>query len=363
MDRRRLIVSGAAASAAATTLAAPHIANAQPRLNWRCAGSFPKSLDTLYGNQEFICRRVSELTDGNFQIRSFAPGEIVPALQVLDAAGSGTVEVGYTAPYYYTGKDPSLTFGTALPFGLNSRQMWSWLYHAGGREMLEPVWRDQGVHGITAGNTGAQMGGWFRREIRSVQDLQGLKFRIGGIGGQIFNKVGAVAQQLGGADIYPALERGVIDGAEWVGPYDDEKLGFNRIARYYYYPGWWEPGPTTEFMVNLRHWEALPPQYKAALEATCGEGYAHLAARYDALNPAALRRLIAGGAQLRPFPREVMAAFWRAANELWAEIGARNPRFKQILEHFEAYRGDQQAWFRVAEDSFAIAMAQLQQPR
>ena len=160
----------------------------------------------------------------------------MPALQVLEAAGTGTVEVSYTAPYYYVGKDPSMTFGTALPFGLNSRQMWSWLYHAGGRQMLEPVWRDQGVHGITAGNTGAQMGGWFRREIRSVQDLQGLKFRIGGIGGQIFQKVGAVAQQLGGADIYPALERGVIDGAEWVGPYDDEKLGFNRIAQFSYSP-------------------------------------------------------------------------------------------------------------------------------
>ncbi|MBD0275342.1 MAG: ABC transporter substrate-binding protein, partial [Acetobacteraceae bacterium] len=181
MERRHLL----SAAAAAAGLAAPAVVHAMPRLNWRCAGSFPKSLDTLHGNQEFICRRVSELTDGQFQIRSFAPGEIVPALQVLDAAGSGTVEVGYTAPYYYVGKDPSMTFGTALPFGLNSRQMWSWLYHAGGRDMLAPVWREQGVHGITAGNTGAQMGGWFRKEIRSVQDLQGLKFRIGGIGGQI----------------------------------------------------------------------------------------------------------------------------------------------------------------------------------
>jgi len=355
VNRRRLLAAGGAAA----TLGAPHLANAQPRVNWRCAGSFPKSLDTLYWNQETICRRVSELTDGAFQIRSFAPGEIVPALQVLDAAGAGTVEVGYTAPYYYIGKDPSLTFGTALPFGLNSRQMWAWLYQAGGREQLEPVWREQGVIGITAGNTGAQMGGWFRREIRSVQDLQGLKFRIGGFGGAIFQKVGAVAQQLGGADIYPALERGVIDGAEWVGPYDDEKLGFNRIAPYYYYPGWWEPGPTTEFMVNIRAWDSLPPLYKHALHAACAEGYCNLSARYDALNPQALRRLLAGGAQLRPFPREVMAAFYRAAQELWAEVGERNPRFKQILDHFERFRADQATWFRVAEDSFANSMALL----
>src|SRR5918994_2842003 len=201
-----------------------------------------------------------------------------------------------------------MTFGTALPFGLNSRQMWSWLYHAGGREMLAPVWREHGVHGITAGNTGAQMGGWFRREIKTVQDLQGLKFRIGGIGGQIFNKVGAVAQQLGGADIYPALERGVIDGAEWVGPYDDEKLGFQRIAQFYYYPGWWEYSPSIDLMVNARAYEQLPAAYKAVLEAACAESWHWMAARYDVLNPAAMRRLIAAGTGLRAFPRDVLQA-------------------------------------------------------
>jgi TRAP-type mannitol/chloroaromatic compound transport system substrate-binding protein len=361
MDRRQLL----AATAAAATLATPHLANAQPRLTWRSAGSFPKSLDTLWGNHEFICRRVAELTDGNFQMRPFAPGEIVPALQVLDAVGAGTVECGYTAGTYYVGKDPSMAFSTALPFGLNTRQTWSWLHQAGGRELLLPVQRDQGVHFLTAGTTGAQMGGWFRKEIRTVEDLRGLKFRIAGIAGQVFQKVGAVAQQIGGPDIYPALERGVIDGAEWSGPYDDEKFGFSRIAKFYYYPGWWEPGPAQDYIINLRHWEQLPPQYKAALEAACAEGYCHLGGRYDALNPPAMKRLLVQGTQLRVFPREVMSAFYRAANELYAEIGSSNPRFRQIYEHFDRFRADEQAWFRVAEDSFGIAMAQLaqQQPR
>ena len=357
MDRRTLL----SAAGAAATLAAPHLASAQPRLAWRCVGSFPKSLDNFWGNHEFLCRRVAELTDGGLQIRPFAPGEIVPALQVLDAVSAGTVECGYTAGTYYVGKDPAMAFSTALPFGLNTRQTWSWLHQAGGRELLLPVFRDQGVHFITAGNTGAQMGGWFRKEIRAVEDLRGLKFRIAGIAGQVFLRVGAVAQQIAGTDIYPALERGVIDGAEWSGPADDEKLGFHRIARYYYYPGWWEPGPANDIVVNLRLWEGLPAQYRAALEAACAEGFCHQGGRYDALNPPAMRRLLAQGTQLRQFPREVMGAFHRAATQLYAEIGAANPRFRRIFEHFDRFRADEQAWFRVAEDSFGNAMAQLAQ--
>lgn len=359
MDRRRFIASGAAGAAVAS-VAAPHVASAQPRLRWRCPGSFPKSLDTLYGTQEFICRRVGEITEGAFQIQPFAPGEIVPALQVLDAVGQGSVEIGYTAPYYYTGKDPSLAFGSVLPFGLNARQQYAWWHNGGGAELMTPVFRDQGVHSIMAGNTGAQMGGWFRREIRNVEDLRGLKFRIAGYAGDVLQKLGAVAQQLAGPDIYPALERNVIDGAEWVGPYDDEKLGFHRVAQFYYYPGWWEPSAALSMMVNLRAWEALPGQFKAALEAACHEGYAYMMGRYDAQNPPAIRRLIAQGTQLRPFPRDVIQACFRAAQELYGEIGARNARFKAIHEQWDRFRQDQQTWFRIVEDSFANSMAQVQ---
>ena len=263
MNRRGLLAAGAAGS----VLATPNLANAQPQVLWRSAGSFPKSTDVLWGVQEMISRRVAELTGGAFQIRAFAAGELVPALQVMDAVGGGTVESGYTAAYYYIGKDPSLGFGTEMPFGMNARQHLAWIHQGGGREMMEEVYRDQGVIALPASNTGAQMGGWFRKEMRTVQDLSGLKFRIGGTGGMVLAKLGVIAQQLGAPDIYPSLERGVIDGAEWVGPHDDEKLGFNRVASFYYYPGWWEPCSEGDFIINTKAWEALPKAYQQVLEA------------------------------------------------------------------------------------------------
>jgi TRAP-type mannitol/chloroaromatic compound transport system substrate-binding protein len=297
------------------------------------------------------------MTDGAFEITPFGPGEVVPALQVMDAVGNGSVECGYTSAYYYLGKDPSLCIATCLPFGMSSRQLWSWLQEGGGKQALAEVYRDQGVIGIPAGNTGAQMGGWYRREINTVADLQGLKFRIAGFGGNILQKLGVVPQLIGGGDIYPALERGVIDGAEWVGPYDDEKLGFQRVARFYYAPGWWEYAPSIDMMVNPAAYEALPSHYKAILEAACSETWHWMMARYDSLNPTALRRLIAAGTQLRIFPREVLNASYRATQEFYAEVGAANPRFRRIHQTWDAYRLDQTQWFRIAEDTQANFLA------
>jgi TRAP-type mannitol/chloroaromatic compound transport system substrate-binding protein len=358
MERRRFISRGAAGATAATALAAPNIAGAQqPRIRWRCPGSFPKSLDTLWGTQEHLTKRVAEMTDGAFQIQPFGPGEVVPALQVLDAVGAGNVECGFTSAYYYLGKDPALAMPTCLPFGLSTKQHWAWLTHGGARQLYAEVYRDQGVVAIPAGNTGSQMGGWFRKEIRSVEDLKGLKFRIAGYGGNALQKLGVVTQQIGGPDIYPSLERGVIDGAEWVGPYDDEKLGFQRIAQFYYYPGWWEYSPSIDLMVNARAYEQLPAAYKAILEAACAESWHWMAARYDVLNPAAMRRLIAAGTQLRAFPRDVLQASYRASQELFAELGAQNERFKRLHEHWDRFRIEQVQWARVAEDSLANFMA------
>jgi TRAP-type mannitol/chloroaromatic compound transport system substrate-binding protein len=349
MNRRGLLAAGAAG----TTLAAPNLANAQPQVMWRCAGSFPKSTDVLWGVQEMISRRVAELTGGAFQIRAFAAGELVPALQVLDAVGGGTVESGYTADYYYIGKDPTLGFGTEMPFGMNARQHLAWIHQGGGKEMMEEVYRDQGVVSLPCSNTGAQMGGWFRREMRTVADLSGLKFRIGGTGGMVLSKLGVIAQQLGATDIYPSLERGVIDGAEWVGPHDDEKLGFNRVAAFYYYPGWWEPCSEGDFIINTRAWEALPKAYQQVLEVVVGETNVWSVSRYDHLNVAALRRLVANGAQLRPYSREILTACHKATQDTYAELGERNPRFKRVHAHWDRFRRDTQSWFRVAEDSSA----------
>jgi TRAP-type mannitol/chloroaromatic compound transport system substrate-binding protein len=218
--------------------------------------------------------------------------------------------------------------------------------------LLREFFDGYGVVNFPAGNTGVQMGGWFRKEIKTVEDLKGLKFRIGGFAGQVLAKLGTVPQQIAGGDIYPSLEKGTIDAAEWIGPYDDEKLGFNKVAKYYYYPGWWEGGLNVSLLVNKQQWEQLPKQYKAVLEAACFEANLTMNAKYDAENPAALRRLVAGGAQLRPFPREVMEACYRAATELYEETAKTNPKFAKIYEPWKKFRDDEYLWFRVAENSF-----------
>src|SRR6188508_2685684 len=263
--KRREFLKTAGIGLAGSAVAAPAIAQSAPELKWRLTASWPKSLDTLYGGCEYFSKRIAEITDNKFQIQVFAAGEIVPGLQVLDAVQNGNVEMGNTALYYYWGKNPAFTYGTALPFGLNARQMNSWFRFGGGQELLNELLASYNCIGVAAANTGAQMGGWFRKEIKNVGDLSGLKFRIGGFGGSIIQKLGVVPQQLAAGDIYPALEKGTLDAAEWVGPYDDEKLGFAKVAKYYYYPGWWEGGPMVHAFANLEKWNALPKNYQAIL--------------------------------------------------------------------------------------------------
>ncbi|MBX9700707.1 MAG: ABC transporter substrate-binding protein [Acetobacteraceae bacterium] len=349
MHRRLLLGSAAAAPVA---LAAPALAQTLPEVRWRLASSFPRSLDVLYGTGDRICARVAALTENRFRIQMHQAGELVPALQVLDAVQAGTIEAGHTAAYYYIGKDPSFAFFTALPFGLNARMITAWLTQGGGNALGAELFKDYNIHAMPAGDTGAQMGGWFRGEIRSLDDLRGLKFRIAGLAGQVFQRLGAVPTQVAAADIYPSLERGTLDAVEFVGPHDDEKLGFVRVARNYYAPGFWEPGARLHFMSNQRAWDALPQPYKEAIETACGEANAEMLARYDHLNPQALRRLIAAGAQLRFWPRDIMQAAWRESHGLYEEISGRNERFKRIWTAYRAYRDEEYQWFRVAENSF-----------
>ena len=353
MQRRTFLKRAGIGLAAGTTLTAPAMAAVEPDVKWRLASSFPKSLDTIFGASEMLADRVAKLTNNKFQIRVFAGGELVPGLQVLDAVGQGTVECGHTASYYYVGKNKAFAFDTALPFGLTARQQNAWLYYGGGLTLLRELFQPYGVVNFPGGNTGTQMGGWFRKEIKSLADMKGLKMRIPGIGGEIMARLGVVTQTLAGADIYPALERGAIDAAEWVGPYDDEKLGFYKVAKHYYYPGWWEGCAGLSFLVNAKEWQKLPAQYKAAFEVAAAEANLHMLAEYDAKNPAALGRLIREGAKLHPFPQDVMQAALKAANSLYAEEAARNPAFKKIYEPWTRFRNDQFQWFRVAELSYA----------
>ncbi len=349
---RRSFLKAAAVGAAASTAAAPALAQSLPEIRWRMASSFPKSLDTLFGGGEAVARRVAELTDGKFQIRVFAAGEIVPGLQVFDAVQQNTVECGHTVSYYYVGKDPCFAFETQLPFGHNSRQNNAWLYHGGGMELVREFLAKYNVINFPAGNTGTQMGGWFRKEIKSVADLQGLKMRIAGIAGRVLQPLGVVPQQLAGGDIYPALEKGTIDAAEWVGPYDDEKLAFYRVAKYYYYPGFWEGGSTISAYVNQEQWAKLPRPYQAAFEAACAEVNLQMQAKYDVQNIIGLKKLIAAGVTLRPFPKDVMVAAQKSAFDLYAQIAAENAQFRKMYESWGRFREDIQLWWKVAEFAY-----------
>lgn len=350
MKRRTFLGSGLAAGSAA--LAAPAIAQSSPEIQWRLTSSFPKTLDVIYGAAETLAKSVSEATDGKFRIQVFAAGEIVGGLQAQDAVSNGTLEMAHTASAYYVGKDPAFAFGSVVPFALNARGMNAWYWEGGGKALLDEFYAKHNMVHLLGGNTGCQMAGWFRKEIRSVEDLKGLKFRIPGLQGRVLAKLGVVPQQIAAGDVYPSLERGVIDAAEWVGPYDDEKLGFVRVAPYYYYPGWWEGGPAINFFINKAKWDALPPAYRSLLTTASERANAEMLIRYDARNPAALKRLVQNGAQLRPFPLDAMEAAYKANEELMAEISATNPAFKKLFESLAAFRSDQYLWWQVTEHNF-----------
>ena len=367
MQRRKFLTSAGLGLAGTGALALSGKALAQaPEIKWRLASSFPKSLDAIYGAAEIVSKRVAAATGGKFTIQVFAAGEIVPGPGVLDAVKDGTVQMGHSASYYFVGKDPTFAFDTAIPFGLNSRQQTAWMYDGGGLQLMREFFKDYNIYNIPCGNTGAQMGGWYRKEIKTVADLKGLKFRVGGFAGQVLAKLGVVPQQIPGGDIYPALEKGTIDAAEWIGPYDDEKLGFNKVAKYYYYPGWWEGGPQLSAYINMGEWAKLPKEYQSILESACWEAHIYMQARYDAKNPAALKRLVAGGTKLMPFSNEIMAACYKAALELYDETAAKNPKFKKIYEPWKKFRDEQIEWFSVCEgrfDNFSAATVRAGQAK
>jgi TRAP-type mannitol/chloroaromatic compound transport system substrate-binding protein len=355
--KRREFLKIAGLGTAATAVAAPAVAQSMPEIKWRLTASWPKSLDTLYGACETFAKHVAEASDNKFQIQTFAAGEIVPALQALDAAQNGTVEMCHTATYYFTGKDPTWALFCAVPFGLNTRQQNAWFYDGDGQKLIDDFGKKSNVKCLLAGNTGCQMGGWFNKEIKEPGDFNGVKMRIGGWAGKTLQKLGLIPQQLAAGDIYPALEKGTIDAAEWVGPYDDEKLGFYKVTKFYYYPGWWEGGTTNHLQINLEKWNALPKAYQAIVRAAAGAVNVEQTARYDARNPQALKRLVANGVQLRPFPQSVMEACLKASAEVNAETSAANADYKKVWDSIAAFRKDEYLWWQVAEygyDSFMI---------
>jgi len=347
ITRRRL--APAAAGLAAAAVAAPAIAQSAEKLKWRMTCSYPKSLDTLWGGVTTVARVVGELTDGNFEIQTFAAGEIVPGLQVLDAVQNGTVELGYTYMGYYIGKNPAVIFDASLPFGLTPRMHNAWMMYGDGRKLMDEVYDGFGVVAMPSGQTGGQMFGWFRKELKTPKDFEGLKMRTAGFGGKVMAKLGAIPQQIAGGDIYPALERGTIDACEWVGPYDDEKLGFAKVAKYYYTPGVMELEAMNVVMVSKKSWAALSPRYQAALRYASSFAMQEMLASYDAKNAEAIARLVASGTQLSVLPEEVIKALRVALESVLDEEAAQSEQFKKILANWRQFRANQHRWFSIAD--------------
>jgi TRAP-type mannitol/chloroaromatic compound transport system substrate-binding protein len=354
--KRRQFLRTAAVGLAGAAIAKPAVAQSAPELKWRLTTSWPKSLDIPFSAAETLSKYVAEATDNRFQIQPFAGGEIVPPFSAVDAVSNQTVEMCHTAAYYFFGKDPTFALFCSVPFGLNSRQQNAWFRDQGGQDMLNEFAKKFNLYAIAGGNTGTQMGGWFRKEIKTIDELKGLKMRIGGWAGKTLAKLGVIPQQIAGGDIYPALEKGTIDATEWVGPYDDEKLGFYKVAKYYYYPGWWEGGTALHFFINSDKWNGLPKAYQAIITAAAAYVNVDVQAKYDARNPQALKRLVANGAILRPFTQDIMEACLKASNEVNAETSAENADYKKILESQFAFRNDENLWWQVAEYSYETFM-------
>ncbi len=351
MERRKF-VHGAGLAGILAAGTAPAIVHAQTNLRWRLTSSFPKSLDTLFGVSDTFAKKVLEMSGGKFVISTHAAGEIVPAFGTVDAIQAGTVEMASTAPYYFFGKDPTFALACAIPFGLNSRQMTAWMYEGNGLKLMREFYRPYNIMSFVMGNTGAQMGGWWRKEIKSLADVKGVKFRTGGFSGKVYERLGGVAANIPGGEIYAALEKGTIDAAEWVGPYDDQKLGFNKVAQYYAYPGFWEGGPQLELHVNTKAYDSLPAEYKTIIE--CASAYAHceMQAKYDGRNTAALKQLVAGGTKLFRFPKDLMDAAFKESMALYSELSASNPAWKKVYEDYATFRRDVNLWFRFSEAAF-----------
>ena len=351
MDRRSLIKRAGIAGVLAAG-AAPAV-HAQAAVRWRLASSFPKSLDTIYGGAEVMAKKVKEMSGGKFEISVHAGGELMPPFGIVDGLQNGTVEMGHTVPYYYYGKNPAFALGSAIPFGFNARQMHAWMNHGDGRKLMNEFYAGYNMMSYNGGNTGAQMGGWYRKEIKSMADLKGLKMRLGGgLVGEVMAKMGAVPQSIPAGEIYQSLEKGTLDAAEWVGPYDDEKLGFNKVAPYYYYPGWWEGGPEVSFFINTKAQAALSAENKAILEAACAYAAEDMLSKYDALNPIALKKLVANKTKLLPFPKDVMEGSFKASMEVFAANDAKSPEWKKIYADMKNFQRDQLLWFRFCEAGF-----------
>ncbi len=323
--------------------------------HWRMVTTWPKGLPGLGRAPEYFAEKVAAMSNGRLQIKVFGTGELVPAFGVFDAVSQGAVEMGHGASYYWKGKMPAAPFFAAVPFGMTAQEMNAWLYFGGGMELWRELYEPYGVVPFAAGNTGVQMAGWFNREIRSVADLKGLKMRIPGIGGEVFQRAGGTPVTIPGNELYTSLQTGVVDAAEWVAPYNDMTLGLHEVARHYYYPGWHEPGPTLELIVNARALASLPDDLRAIVEVAARAANQEMLDEYTARNNAVLQELRARGVDVRALPTDVLRALKRASDAVLVDLAAKDPMARKIYDSWKPFADGVREYHRISEQAYIEA--------
>lgn len=357
--KRRDFLKGAATSAtvavvggsAATQLAAPAIA--QGKMEWRMVTTWPKNFPGLGTAASRLAQRIGDMTDGRLTVKVFGGGELVPPFEAFDAVAQGTAQMGHAAAYYWQGKSKATNFFTTVPFGLTADELAAWVYHGGGQELWDKLYADFGVKPFLSGNTGAQMGGWFRNEIKSLEDMQGLKFRAPGLNGEMYRRVGVNVVSLPGGEIFPALQAGTIDAGEWVGPWNDLAFGFHKVAKNYYGPAIGEPGSGLECTVNKEAYDGLPKDLQEVIRTACAAEVNAVLADFTANNGKALEELVTKHeVQVRSFPDDVVEAMGKAGQEILSEFGSADAITKEIYESFVAFRQQMLAWSPLAEGGY-----------
>lgn len=354
---KKLIISGlalllvACAEKPATTETAA--VQEQKNFKWKLVTTWPKNYLGLGMAPENLAKMVEKMSGGRLKIKVYGAGQMVPAMEVFDAVSQGTAEMGHGAAYYWKGKTTASVFFTSVPFGLNAQEMNSWLYHGGGMELWRETYAPFNLIPMAAGNSGVQMAGWFNREINSLEDLKGLKMRIPGIGGEVITRAGGEAVTIPGGELYTAMQTGVIDATEWVGPYNDLSFGFHQVAKYYYYPGWHETGSTLELIINKTAWEALPADLQAMVETAARAVNQDMLDEYTARNNAALVQLVdEHGVQLRRLPDDVLIKLHTITDEVLAELVADEPLAKRVFDSQKAFQKQVTNYHAISEEAY-----------
>lgn len=322
-------------------------------IEWKMYTTWPKNFPGLGTGANNLAKFITEMSGGRLTVRVFGAGERVPALEVFNAVSQGSAEMGHCAAYYWKGRSAAAPFFTSVPFGLTAQEMNGWLYYGGGLELWRELYDQFNLIPFDAGNTGVQMGGWFRKEINSLSDLKGLKMRIPGLGGEVLSRLGVTTVNIPGGELFTALEKGAIDATEWVGPYNDMAFGLHKAAKHYYYPGWQEPGPTLEAIVNKDAWNALPADLQAVVAQAAAATSQHMLAEYTARNQKALETLVnQHSVKIHPFPKDVMTALRKTSDEVIQDLIADDPFSKKVFDSFDAYRQEVSKYTKLSDGAY-----------